>query len=272
MSPAPGKVRLGVQGFSPQDWVGTFYPPRFSPSQFLAFYARVFDSVEVNSTFYAIPSSSTVSSWARRTPPHFLFACKMPQKITHDQRLMGVEEELGVFLKNMRILGEKLGPVVIQFPRSFTRRFEENLRAFLPLLPRDISFVAEFRSESWNDERVFDLLREFDVAWCINDWQDLPPVVETTTDFAYLRLVGFHREFEYLGEVQRDRSEDLAKWAGRIEDLVARVERVYVYVNNHYAGHAPATVNQLAQLLGLPIVEPQSLWPDQDRLFPEEGA
>jgi uncharacterized protein YecE (DUF72 family) len=97
-------------------------------------------------------------------------------------------------------------------------------------------------------------------------------VVETTTDFAYLRLVGFHREFEYLGEVQRDRSEDLAKWAGTIEHLAARVERVYVYVNNHYAGHAPATVNQLAQLLGLPIVEPQSLWPDQDRLFPEEGA
>lgn len=270
MSLVPGKVRLGVQGFSPKDWVGTFYPPRFSPAQFLPFYARVFDTAEVNSTFYAIPSASTVNSWAFRTPPHFLFACKMPQEITHDQRLMRVEEKLGVFLDKMRLLGQKLGPVVIQFPRSFTRRFEENLRAFLPLLPRDMSFVAEFRSESWNDEEVFDLLREFDVAWCINDWQDLPPVVETTTDFAYLRLVGFHREFKYLGEVQRDRSEDLATWASRIGDLAARVQRVYVYVNNHYAGHAPATVNQLAELLGLPTVDPQSLWPDQTSLFGKE--
>jgi uncharacterized protein YecE (DUF72 family) len=271
MSLAPGKVRLGVQGFSPKDWVGTFYPPRFSPQQFLPFYARVFDTVEVNSTFYAIPSSSTVESWARRTPSHFLMACKMPQEITHDQRLINVEERLAVFLDRMRALGEKLGPVVVQFPRSFTRRFEDNLRAFLPLLPRDIPFVAEFRSESWNDKEVFALLREFNVAWCINDWQDLAPVIETTTDFAYLRLVGFHQEFKHLGVVQRDRSEDLRIWAGRIRALAERVERVYVYVNNHYAGHAPATVNQLAGLLGLPAVDPRSLWPDQTTLFPEES-
>jgi uncharacterized protein YecE (DUF72 family) len=260
-------IRLGVQGFSPKDWVGTFYPPHFSPKQFLSFYARVFDTVEVNSTFYAIPSSSTVRAWANRTPPGFVLACKMPQEITHDQHLTGVEERLHLFLEKMGILGPKLGPVVIQFPRSFTRRFEDNLRAFLPLLPRDVRFATEFRSESWNDEKVFDLLREFDVAWCINDWQDLPPVVETTTDFAYIRLVGFHQEFKYLGEVQRDRSEDLAAWAGRIKDLAARVERVYVFVNNHYAGHAPATVNRLAELLGHTTVDPQNLWPEQATLF-----
>ncbi len=269
MSQAPSNVLLGVQGFSAKDWVGTFYPPRSSAVQFLPFYARVFDTVEVNSTFYAIPSASTVDSWARRTPDHFLFACKIPQEITHDQRLGGVEEKLGVFLDRMRLLGQKLGPVVVQFPRSFTRRFEGNLNTFLPLLPRDVSFVAEFRSESWHDEGTLDLLREFDVAWCINDWQDLPPVVETTTDFAYLRLVGYHQEFKYLGEVQRDRSEDLAAWASRIGGLAARVERVYVYVNNHYAGHAPATVNHLAKLLGLPAVDPQSLWPAQASFFPE---
>ena len=95
-------------------------------------------------------------------------------------------------------------------------------------------------------------------------------MVETTTDFAYVRLVGFHREFKYLGEVQRDRSEDLSTWASTIGDLAKSVERVYVYVNNHYAGHAPATVNQLAELLGLPTIDPQSLWPDQTSLFPEE--
>ena len=264
-------IRLGVQGFSPKDWVGTFYPPRFSPNQFLSFYARVFDTVEINSTFYAIPSTSTVKAWAGRTPPHFIFTCKMPQDITHDRQLIGAEDRLSLFLEKMRNLGEKLGPVVIQFPRSFTRRFEKNLRVFLPLLPHDVRFVTEFRNESWNDGEVFDLLREVNVAWCINDWQDLPTVVETTTDFAYVRLVGFHQEFKYLGEVQRDRSEDLATWASRIKELAARVERIYVYVNNHYAGHAPATVNRLAELLGVPTVDPPSLWPEQAELFDQEG-
>ena len=266
----PGTIRLGVQGFSPKDWIGTFYPPRFSPKEFLPFYARVFDTVEVNSTFYGIPSTSTVRSWAQRTPPGFVFACKMPQEITHDQRLVGVEDRLHIFLDQMRNLGEKLGPVVIQFPRSFTRRYEENLRAFLGLLPGDVRFVAEFRSESWHDDEVFDLLQEFKVAWCINDWQDLTPVVETTTDLAYVRLVGYHQEFEYLGKVQRDRSEDLANWTSTIKELASRLPRIYVYVNNHYAGHAPATVNRLAELLGLPAIDPRSLWPDQTTMFTDE--
>ena len=265
------QIRLGVQGFSPQDWVGTFYPPHFSSKEFLPFYARVFNTVEINSTFYAIPSASTVESWASRTPPGFVFACKLPQDITHDQQLEGVEERLSIFVDRMRNLGEKLGPVVIQFPSFFTRDSEESLRSFLPLLPQDIRFVTEFRSESWNDEAVFGLLREFNVAWCINDWQDLPPVVETTTDFAYLRLVGYHREFKYLGEVQRDRSEDLAGWARTVKRLAAKVPRIYVYVNNHYAGHAPATVNQLAAFLELPTVDPRSLWPEQSTLFADEG-
>ncbi len=267
MNVAADTIRIGVQGFSPKDWVGTFYPPGFSSRQFLPFYAQVFDTVELNATFYAIPSTSTVRSWATRTPPDFTFAAKMPQAITHEMRLLGAKEELSVFLEMMRLLGDKLGPVVIQFPRSFTRRFEENLRAFLPLLPKDIRFAIEFRSRSWNDDQIFELLRQSDVAWCINDWQDLPPVIQTTTDFAYLRLVGFHREFSYLGEVQRDRSQDLTSWAGKITELRSKVGRIYVYVNNHYAGHAPTTVNQLKGLLNLPQTDPRSIWPEQARLF-----
>lgn len=265
----PGSIRLGVQGFSPKDWVGTFYPPGYQPRRFLPFYSRVFDTVELNVTFYRIPSASTVNSWAGRTPLDFVFTCKMPREITHDRHLVDAEERLSLFLGRMRLLRDKLGPVLIQFPRSFTRRYEGNLREFLPLLPRDSRFAIEFRSQSWHDDQVFDLLEEFDVAWCINDWQDLPPVMETTTDFAYLRLVGFHREFSYLGRVQRDRSQELASWAASIRDLATRVPRIYVYVNNHYAGYAPATVQQLAQLLDLPTVDPRSIWPDQESLFSE---
>ncbi len=270
MDATSDKVRVGVQGFSPKDWIGVFYPPGFAPKQFLPFYAQVFDTVEVNSTFYAIPSASTVKSWAVRTPPDFIFACKMPQEITHDKRLLGAEEKLSIFLDHMRLLEHKLGPIVIQFPRSFTRRYEENLRAFLPLLPKDMPFAIEFRSQSWDDDEVFDLLRQFDLAWCINDWEDLPPVIQTTTDFAYLRLVGFHRDFKYLGRVQRDRSEDLESWARTIQDLLRRVERIYVYVNNHYAGYAPATVQRLRELLGIPTTDPHNLWPQQPDLLPQQ--
>lgn len=263
------RIYIGVQGFSPKDWVGTFYPPGFPQRDFLSFYAQVFDSVELNTTFYAIPSASTVRSWAQRTPPEFVFTAKMPRAITHDKKLLGVEKELSAFVDRISLLGDKLGAVVIQFPPSFTRgRFEDRLRAFLPLLPHDRRFAVEFRSRSWNDDLIFELLREFDVAWVINHWQDLTPVIETTAGFAYFRFVGFHDQFTYLGQLQRDRSEELASWARTIKDLATRLDRIYVYVNNHYEGHAPATVSRLKDLLGLPTVEPRGLWPARPSPLP----
>jgi uncharacterized protein YecE (DUF72 family) len=266
---APGGVYVGVQGFSPRDWVGTFYPPGYAQRDFLDFYSQVFDSVELNTTFYAIPPVSTVMGWAQRTPPSFVFTAKMPKLITHEKRLLDIEGELAPLVERMLLLGDKLGAVVIQFPRSFTRpRFEERFRAFLSLLPGELRFAVEFRSRSWQDEEVFALLRQFDVAWCVNYWQDLPTVIETTTDLAYFRLVGQHEQFTYLGRLQHDRSEELAALADTILDLRQRLKRVYVYVNNHFEGHAPATVSRLKTMLGLPTVDPRSLWPRQQGLLP----
>jgi len=138
-------------------------------------------------------------------------------------------------------------------------------------LPQELRLVTEFRSESWGDDGIFHLLSEFDLAWCINDWQDLPPIVETTTDFAYLQLVGFHQAFKCLGRVQRDRSEDLASWACTVEDLGKRLERVYV--NNLYAGHAPATVTLAHWRVSLPclLLTSRGLWPRQPDLFSGEA-
>jgi len=263
------KIYVGVQGFSPRDWIGTFYPPGYPQRDFLDFYAQAFNSVELNTTFYAIPPVSTVRGWAQRTPPDFVFSAKMPKLITHEKQLLDVERELEAFVARMLLLGEKLGAVVIQFPRSFTRqRFEDRFRAFLPLLPHQVRFAVEFRSRSWQDEQVFALLREFDVAWCVNYWQDLPTAVETTTDLAYFRLVGRHEQFSYLGRLQHDRSDELAALAETILELCSRLNRVYVYVNNHYEGHAPATVTRLKAMMGLPTVDPRSLWPHQQNLLP----
>jgi uncharacterized protein YecE (DUF72 family) len=262
------RIYIGAQGFSPRDWVGTFYPPELPDREFLPFYARVLDTVELNTTFYAIPSASTAGAWAARVPATFVFSAKMTRTITHDKGLLDVEPDLQAFVGRIRTLGDKLGAVVIQFPRSFSRPFEDRLRAFLPLLPRDMRFAVEFRSPSWNDPAVFDLLREYGVAWCIARWQDLPPVIETTADFAYFRLVGFHDEFSQLDRVQHDRSQELASWARTIADLTTRVSRIYVYINNHYEGHSPASVNRLKALLGLPTLEPRSQWPEEQNPLP----
>jgi uncharacterized protein YecE (DUF72 family) len=176
------RIFIGAQGFSPRDWVSTFYPPGLPNSQFLPFYARVFSTVELNTTFYAIPSSSTVRAWAMRVPASFVFCAKMTRTITHDKELLDVDADVQAFVARMRMLGDKLGVVVIQFPRSFSRRLEDRLRAFLAVLPRDMRFAVEFRNRSWDAPEVFDLLRQYGVAWCITHWQDLPPVVQTTAD------------------------------------------------------------------------------------------
>ena len=256
----PARIWIGGQGFSPRDWVGTFYPPGWPSQQFLPFYSHVFDTVELNTTFYAIPSAATIRNWAQRVPDGFTFSAKMPRVITHDKALLNVQLELDTFLKRITLLGDKLGVVVIQFPASFHRRQEERLRAFLPLLPGDIRFAVEFRSASWDHPETFALLREAHVAWCTTHWQDLPPVVELTTDLAYIRLVGFHDEFTRLDEVRHDRTAELEHWAAVIRELTSRVNRIYVYINNHYEGHSPSTLNRLKRLLSLAAIDPRSLW------------
>ena len=256
------RIHIGGQGFSPRDWVGTFYPPAWPSQQFLPFYSRVFDTVELNTTFYAIPSAATIRNWAQRVPDGFTFCAKMPRVITHDKVLQDIQLELDTFLSRITLLGDKLGVVVIQFPASFHRRNEERLRTFLTLLPRHLRFAVEFRSPSWDHPDTFAMLREANVAWCTTHWQDLPPVVELTTDFAYFRLVGFHDEFTRLDEVRHDRTADLEHWAEVIRDLAPRVSHIYIYINNHYEGHSPSTLNRLKRLLALAAVEPRSLWTD----------
>ena len=267
-SAGPAKILIGGQGFSPPDWVGSFYPPGFPAARFLPFYAQVFDTVELNTTFYAIPSASTICAWRERVPDHFVFSAKMPRAVTHDKQLLDIEADVNSFIERIKVLGDKLGAIVIQFPASFTRRHQDRLSAFLPLLPHDLRFAIEFRSSTWDHPDVFDLLRQANVAWCTTHWQDLPPVVQITADFAYFRLVGFHDEFSRLDRVQHDRSQELAFWARTVSELSGRLSRIYLYVNNHYEGHSPATLNRLKRLLGVQRIDPQDLWPEHQRQLP----
>src|SRR5947207_3379583 len=135
-----GRIRLGTQGWNYDAWVGPFYPPGSRVGDFLAIYARAFDSVEVDSTFYAIPPSKTVRAWAAKVPDGFTFALKMPQEITHERKLRDVDAILAEFVERARELGDKLGPVLIQFSPEFAPSELPALAQFLPKLPRDVRF------------------------------------------------------------------------------------------------------------------------------------
>ncbi|HEX8311387.1 MAG TPA: DUF72 domain-containing protein, partial [Chthoniobacteraceae bacterium] len=192
------KIHLGTCGWSFDQWRGVFYPEHLPPTDRLAFYARHFGSVEIDSTFYGPPSLQTVGHWLDATPETFRFACKLPREITHDRKLRGAGEALDAFLAAMAPLRSKLACLVVQLPPHFTPHHDEvALKEFIRELPRDFRFAVEFRSEEWHLPRIVHLLEAQGVCWI---WNDLTSLEEQnlaafgfqprTTDFLYVRLMG----------------------------------------------------------------------------------
>jgi uncharacterized protein YecE (DUF72 family) len=267
-----GELRLGAQGWNYPSWRGPFYPPETRAPDFLRTYARAFRTVEVDSTFYAIPPMHTVRGWAGRTPRDFVFALKLPQEITHERRFIDAESVLDLFADRARELGEKLGPILIQCGPDFSPIEREALERFLPHLPRDIRFAIEFRQQGWITADTLQLLREHRVALALTDGRWIPQrwvlrlCEQPTTDFAYLRWMGPDRSITDYSHLQVDRSAELDAWAAMIPVLQRQVRTVYGFVNNHFAGHSPASVRMLQARLGLPVVSPESIG-EQQTLF-----
>ncbi len=249
-------LRLGTQGWSYADWVGNFYPADSKASDYLRRYSSVFDTVEIDSTFYGSPRPSVVRGWAESTPPHFQFAAKLPQRITHELGLRDADAELAQFLVAMDGLQEKLGPLLIQMPPQFHRDAETwtALRAFVAGLPRGYQWAIEFRHRSWLAPDVVDLLRQAEVAWTCIDLVYMPRQIECTAGFAYVRWLGDRREIERYDRLQIDREQETNEWADALVGISRQVARIYGYYNNHYAGHSPASVNWLRARLGLPPI------------------
>lgn len=266
------RVRLGTQGWNYPAWVGPFYPAGTRPADFLRTFARALDVVEIDSTFYAIPPASTVRSWASRVPASFVFTCKLPQEITHERRFVDCADLLWAFTDRLRELGPKLGPILIQCGPDFAPAQGKPFAEFLELLPRDLRFAVEFRQPSWIRRRVLALLRDHGVALALSDGRWVPRewllrlCEQPTADFAYLRWMGPDRSITDYSHLQRDRSAELDAWAAMIPVLQRQVREVYGFVNNHFAGHAPATVRMLQQRLGLPSVDPAAIG-EQASLF-----
>ena len=269
-------VRFGTSSFASEDWVGPFYPAGTRPADFLRYYATQFDTVEVDSTYYAIPSPRTVDGWVEKTPEHFLLAAKFPRTIVHagagaqpDPRLVldrdATYAARDQFLAVMARLGARLGPLVLQFPyfskASFASRgeFLERLERFLADLPGGFTYGVEVRNRTWLGPELADLCRRHRAVLVLVDqaWMPHGDEVEhrldpVTADLAYVRLLGDRQKIEAITKrwdrEVLDRQERLERWAAFLERLDARQVRSLVYVNNHYAGHAPATLRRLRAL------------------------
>jgi uncharacterized protein YecE (DUF72 family) len=259
-------IHLGTQGWAYPDWIGVFYPPGSKQQHYLPFYSEVFDTVELDTTFYGLPSASVVRSWDRHTPDHFRFAAKVPREITHDASLVNAHGAMREFVLGLAPLGDKLGPLLIQLPAEFARspRSEKDLLAFLDGVPPGVRLAVEFRHRSWHAEEVIAELAKRNVAAAWTQWRDLPALTRVTADFLYVRWIGDNREIEKFDRVLVDRTDAFERWEGDMRRALPEVREVYGYFNNHWAGHSPASAAEMKRRLGLTPVDPRGKWTQKE--------
>jgi uncharacterized protein YecE (DUF72 family) len=256
---------LGTIGFSYPEWKGSFYPVGLPANQSLSYYSKIFNAVEINTTFYGAQSRSQIERWASATPEDFCFCLKAPKRVTHELRLQNAEAEMRAFVEASRGLGDKFGAVLIQLPPSFKIDEMPALAAFLPTLPQGPRYAIEFRHTSWHVPQTADLLRKHAVCWVATDYVNLPVEIVPTTNFLYIRWIAEHNVIQHPGHEVIDRTERLQDWIGRVQMNLEGIEHIFGFFDNDYAGHAPATCNRLKTMLGLPVIP--SSGEEQGRLF-----
>jgi uncharacterized protein YecE (DUF72 family) len=240
-------VRIGCSGWNYRDWRERVYPKGLPARRWLAHYATLFDTVEVNNTFYRLAKPAAVANWVAETPPDFLFTVKASQYLTHMKRLTGIEEGIKRFYDAIEPLVEspKLGPVLWQLPERF-QRDEDRLADALAILPPG-RHCFEFRHESWFTADVLELLRAYGAALAYGDHPARPFVpLELTAGWTFLRFHYGHR-----GRRGNYSENELQAWAERVRDLRRRVE-VFAYFNNDWEGFAVRNAQRLRELVERP--------------------
>lgn len=230
------KLRVGTSGFNYDEWKGSFYPADLPATKRLGYYADRLDTVEINATFYRMPTPKTLAGWAAATPESFVFALKAPQRITHFARLRDVDEPLRYFCDTARTLGAKLGPLLFQLPPTFKKDLVR-LGDFLALLPADLAYAVEFRHDSWFDDDVLERLRGRGVALCVADSEKGTAPLVSTASFGYLRL-----RDEGYGDA------DLARWGERIRSIGAGWSDAWVFFKHEESGIGPAFARRFREL------------------------
>ena len=238
-----GKVRIGTSGWHYKHWVGQFYPDKLPAKEMFAFYARHFDTVEINNSFYRLPLPKTFDSWRDNSPRNFLFAVKANRFITHMKKLKDPQSSSEKFFAGVERLETSLGPILFQLPPHWGLDLQR-LANFLDQLPKEHRYVFEFRDESWLVNDALDVLRKYNAAFCIHDLARMQTPLEITADFTYLRFHG-PGEAKYCGSYS---AASLRRWADRINDWKANGIDVYAYFNNDVGGHANSNGLQLKAL------------------------
>ncbi|MGA7677832.1 MAG: DUF72 domain-containing protein [Dehalococcoidia bacterium] len=234
---------IGTSGWHYEHWRGLFYPERLAKPKWLEFYAQHFTTVELNNSFYRLPSERAFVNWRESSPKDFVFAIKVSRFITHIKRLKNVEEPLQNFLTRAVFLQDKLGPLLYQLPPGMKRN-DETLEAFLIILPRQYRHVFEFRHKSWFDDDVFNILKKYNAGLCVFDMPDFTCPVVATADFAYVR---FHGSTGLYWSCYSDK--ELSDWAKKIEELGKNLGAVYIYFNNDAGAYAVNNAKTLGRLL-----------------------
>jgi uncharacterized protein YecE (DUF72 family) len=226
VSTSSPRVLVGTSGYNYPEWRGTFYPEKFSTNKMLAYYAERFSTVEINYTFYRMPTEKLLAGWAAGTPDAFCFTLKAPRRITHDAKLQRCEDLLQAFCRTARTLGPKLATLLFQLPPTFKKDVGV-LRAFVELLPQGTRAAFEFRHDSWHDGDVFDVLRSQNIALCVADSEKMSTPIVATAEYAYLRL----RDEGY-------QAADLDRWAHVVRGLPS-VKDAFVYFKHEEEGKGP---------------------------------
>ena len=237
-------VHIGTSGWHYKHWVGTFYPEKTPASKMFSFYAERFDTVELNNSFYRLPSEETFRGWADAAPKGFTFAVKASRFITHNLKLKNPRNAVDNILSRAEVMGKKLGPVLFQLPPKWKKNVER-LEEFLTALPRHHRYVFEFREPSWHSEDVYGVLRKHNVAYCIHEIAGFHTELHITADFTYVRLHGPGR-----GKYEGSYSErQLQGWAEQVGRWSETLKAIYVYFDNDQAGYAAANASRFKEMV-----------------------
>lgn len=264
----PG-IHLGTSSWSSDDWVTAgFYPEGMAPTKYLPHYAQSFDTVEVDSTFYRLPTVGLCQKWRKDVPANFRFALKVTKSITHDMALEGAEKEFEKYLHAVEELGERLGFIVFQFA-YFNKQsacpdlgtFIKRLATFSKACPPRHNYVLEVRNKNWVTKELLAALREHRFAYALTDQQWMPrptPLWEKfgqdliTRDFAYIRFLGERDRIEKIttkwDKLVLDRTKEMEEWIPILKELQKKGISAWAYFNNHYQGYGPGSIAEFRKL------------------------
>jgi uncharacterized protein YecE (DUF72 family) len=226
-------IRIGTSGYHYKHWRGPFYPAKIPASKMLDFYAKHFDTVELNNSFYRLPAETCFEEWKISTPPNFVFAVKASRFLTHNKKLKDPENALENLLPRAAHLGPKLGPILFQLPPRWQVN-QERLKSLLKILPRSLRYAFELRDQSWIKPEIEKVLERYGAAFCIYELAGYHSPLTVTTDFAYVRLHG-PGPGKYQNSYEQSR---LRRWSDQIHEWAKRLRAVYIYFDNDQAGFA----------------------------------